>query len=235
MRAKTFWWHSLPGSQVDQVPKLASLSSLVFSKLPFWENFLIVPHCCGPNTRTYLVFVFPFPQTTKDWIFTYLSIKIFLLTSEWHSSSFGTGLPLLSVGLRKKRPLRPALNYFTFIVWTWALGKWKGGLGPGWFRAHSPALLCCVLSYSVTSDSLWRRGLQPARALCPRELPGENTGVGCHCLLQGIFLTQGSICVSCIAGGFFTDWATGAAFNQHTLLFFFPSTFVVVVNTWIQL
>ena len=30
------------------------------------------------------------------------------------------------------------------------------------------------------------------RLLCPRNFPGKNTGVGYHCLLQGIFLTQGS-------------------------------------------
>ena len=30
-------------------------------------------------------------------------------------------------------------------------------------------------------------------ALCPWDSPGENTGVGCHVLLQGIFLTQGWI------------------------------------------
>ena len=28
--------------------------------------------------------------------------------------------------------------------------------------------------------------------LCPLNFPGKNTGVGCHFLLQGIFLTQGS-------------------------------------------
>ena len=27
-------------------------------------------------------------------------------------------------------------------------------------------------------------------SLCPRDSPGKNTGEGCHCLLQGIFLTQ---------------------------------------------
>ena len=31
----------------------------------------------------------------------------------------------------------------------------------------------------------------PARLLCPWNSPGKNTGVGCHFLLQGIFLTQG--------------------------------------------
>ena len=29
------------------------------------------------------------------------------------------------------------------------------------------------------------------RLLCPWDSPGKNTGVGCHCLLQEIFLTQG--------------------------------------------
>ena len=34
--------------------------------------------------------------------------------------------------------------------------------------------------------------LQPTRLLCPWNSPGKNTGVGCHFLLQGIFLTQES-------------------------------------------
>ena len=36
--------------------------------------------------------------------------------------------------------------------------------------------------------------------------PGKSTGVGNHFLLQGIFPTQGSNQVSCIAGRFFTVW-----------------------------
>ena len=32
----------------------------------------------------------------------------------------------------------------------------------------------------------------PPRLLCPWNSPGKSTGVGCHFLLQGIFLTQGS-------------------------------------------
>ena len=35
-------------------------------------------------------------------------------------------------------------------------------------------------------------GLQPSRLLCPWDFPGENTGVGCHFLVQRIFLAQGS-------------------------------------------
>ena len=49
-----------------------------------------------------------------------------------------------------------------------------------------------VLSRSVLSDSLQPRGLQPVRLLCPWDAPGQNTRVGCHALLQGIFPTRGS-------------------------------------------
>ena len=41
------------------------------------------------------------------------------------------------------------------------------------------------------------------RLLCPWDSPGKNTRVGCHSLLQGIFLTQGSNQV-CTADRFFT-------------------------------
>ena len=46
------------------------------------------------------------------------------------------------------------------------------------------AKLCPIL--------LWPHGLQPTRVLYLWDFPGKNTGVGCHFLLQGIFLTQGS-------------------------------------------
>ena len=49
----------------------------------------------------------------------------------------------------------------------------------------------CVLIQLVVSDSLQPFGLQPARLLCPWDFLGKNTAVGCHFLLQGIFLTQG--------------------------------------------
>ena len=44
---------------------------------------------------------------------------------------------------------------------------------------------------SVVSDSLWSCELYSTRPLHPWASPGKNTRVGCHALLQGIFLTQG--------------------------------------------
>ena len=53
--------------------------------------------------------------------------------------------------------------------------------------------LVCVLSCSVTSDSLQPYGLySPLGSSVHGDSPGKNTGVGCHALLQGIFPTQGS-------------------------------------------
>ena len=48
------------------------------------------------------------------------------------------------------------------------------------------------------SDSLWIPGLWPTRLLCPWEFPGKTTGVGCHCLLLGIFPRRDWTHVSCI-------------------------------------
>ena len=63
--------------------------------------------------------------------------------------------------------------------------------------SHAPADDCtCVCSVtSVVSDSLWHHGLKlpafPPGSSVHENSPGKNTGVGCHTLLQGIFLTQG--------------------------------------------
>ena len=55
--------------------------------------------------------------------------------------------------------------------------------------------------------------IQSYQTLCdpmdcsPWNSSGQNTGVGSLSLLQWIFLTQELKRVSCIAGGFFTNWA----------------------------
>ena len=46
------------------------------------------------------------------------------------------------------------------------------------------------------------------RLLCLWNSPGKNTGVGSHSFLQGIFPTRDGTQVSCIAGRFFTVWAS---------------------------
>ena len=53
-------------------------------------------------------------------------------------------------------------------------------------------VVVCVYACSIVSDSLRPHRLEPTRILCPWNLPGKNPGAGCHFLLQGIFLAQGS-------------------------------------------
>ena len=63
--------------------------------------------------------------------------------------------------------------------------------------ASAPTLPCrhmCVHGYMRLLQlclTLQPCGFQPASLLCPWDSPGTNTGMGCHALLRGIFLTQG--------------------------------------------
>ena len=62
-----------------------------------------------------------------------------------------------------------------------------------------PSLQCSWFSHSLVSDwdpmDFVTPGIPwnhvPPRFLCPWNSPGQNTGVGCYFLLQGIFPTQG--------------------------------------------
>ena len=53
---------------------------------------------------------------------------------------------------------------------------------------HGTLATSSFLSWWLVRDC----GQQPARLLCPWNFPCENTGVGNHSLLQGIYQTQGS-------------------------------------------
>ena len=62
-------------------------------------------------------------------------------------------------------------------------------------------------------------GLEPAQLLCPWVFPGKNTGVGCHFLLQGIFLPNPGIepASPALAGRFFTPEPPGKPSYLATL------------------
>ena len=60
--------------------------------------------------------------------------------------------------------------------------------GPAFF----PLYLCCCLVTKSCPTFLRPHELQLTKLLCPWDFPVNNTGVGCHFLLHGIFPTQGS-------------------------------------------
>ena len=78
----------------------------------------------------------------------------------------------------------------TSWLMTWLLDSLRKESEKQFYRLprHLSTVLCC----SVMSDSLWCCELWSTKLFCPWNYPGKNTGVGCHFLLQGIFLTQGS-------------------------------------------
>ena len=61
-------------------------------------------------------------------------------------------------------------------------------ISPYYLLLHT--VCTCMFICAVVSDSLQHYGLYPTRLLCPCDFPNKNTGVGCHSLLQRIFLIQ---------------------------------------------
>ena len=62
---------------------------------------------------------------------------------------------------------------------------------PALASPFSPLLYMCAVAPVGHIQFFATCGLQPTRLLCPWDSPGKNAGIGCHVLLQGIFLTQG--------------------------------------------
>ena len=71
---------------------------------------------------------------------------------------------------------------------------------------------------SVMSDSSWLHGLHS-----PWNSPGQNTGVGSLPFSRGSSQSRHRIQVSCIAGRFFTSWAT----REQVLI-------GIMLNLWIK-
>ena len=90
--------------------------------------------------------------------------------------------------------------------------------------------MCVCMCVSQLCLTLWPQRLLPTSHLCPWNFPGKNTGVGSHSLLQGIFQVQRSNQVSCIAGRFFTAWATREAHSQKHMLNQSSTAFLKLVS-----
>ena len=72
------------------------------------------------------------------------------------------------------------------------------------------AVCCCVVT-KLCPTLCKPMDCSPARLLCPWDSPGDNMGVSCHFLLQGIFLTQGSNPHLLLDRRVLYHWAAGEA------------------------
>ena len=88
-------------------------------------------------------------------------------------------------------------------------------------RDKSLCLHCpCMFSHCSQVPVFETPWAVAARLLCPWGFSGKNTAVGCHVLLQEIFLTQGShwdLMSPTLAGGFFTISTTWEAHRSEIL------------------
>ena len=89
-------------------------------------------------------------------------------------------------------------------------------------------LCACVHAKSLLSrPTLWPMDWVAHQAPLSMDSPGEDTGVGCRALLQGVFPTQGSnVCILCLpalAGWFFATSATWEACVASSIQFSFHS------------
>ena len=66
-------------------------------------------------------------------------------------------------------------------------------LAGGFFPTEPPGkpMLCCALASQLCQTLCNPMDCSPTGSSVHGDSPGQNTGVGCHALLQGIFSTQG--------------------------------------------
>ena len=126
----------------------------------------------------------------------YLFICIFVVCGMWNL--------ILWLGIQ---PGPPTLGTLSLSSWTTR----KVPILGLWFSLSNDPF--AMLSRSVKSDSATPWTVAHQAPLSIGNLQAWILGMGCRALLQGIFPIQGSNPGLCIAGGFFTFWATREALH----------------------
>ena len=112
--------------------------------------------------------------------------------------------PLASTSISTSVPL-PRMRVLPTDIWPCSQQFWSSQVARSWevlSRSHgwrqissihgtAPCDKKFMHTQSLSCDSLRPHGLWLTRLLCPWNFPSKNTGVDCHFLFQGIFLTQG--------------------------------------------
>ena len=108
------------------------------------------------------------------------------------------------------------LTFFCGLGWSLALGIGiSSPKKPSSLPGESSLCSCVHAQLLSCVRPLQCHRLWPVRLLCPWDFPSKHTEVGCHFLLQGIFLTQGSNRVSFTGRRILYPWAT---WEVHGLL-----------------
>ena len=107
--------------------------------------------------------------------------------------------------------------HFFFFIWIYVFCS-------DWIISILSCVCVCVRACTQLLQSclILCNGLLPARLLYSWNSPGKNTGVVATFSFRGSSWPRDQTCISCIAGVFFTHWATWEAHSilQITYLFF---------------
>ena len=155
------------GNLMPPTVQLSSNVCQIFAEKKTNHFFFFGPFCRNGNCSNIKIKADQISQVA-GWIVLCKSSLIFTMTFK------GTEItvPILQTPRQRPRKVRGASG--PTVQW--------GGTGSG--------VRCVCSIISVVSDSLRPHGLYPARLFWQCNSPGKNTGVGCHFLLQGIFLTK---------------------------------------------
>ena len=117
--------------------------------------------------------------------------------------------------------LQNSLGLFHWLIWA-RIHRKEGKIYSKVLHIFSYIQICyaCMHAKSLQSClTLQPYEEQPTRLFCPWDAPSKNSGMDCHALLQGIFLTQGiesaSLVSPALEGRFFTTSTTWEASNMH--------------------
>ena len=73
----------------------------------------------------------------------------------------------------------------------WGQGEGDDRGWDAWMASPTQCTCCCCCSAAQSCPTLCDPMTSPSGSSVHGNSPGKNTGMGCHALLQGIFLTQG--------------------------------------------
>ena len=136
---------------------------------------------------------------SKDWYINLLDIPHYVTINHSEHRAWTDHTPGISA------------LHLAFKMLSWNPSGSSGVLG-----ISSTGLLDCVCLVTQVCPTLCDpTDSSPPGSSVHRDSPGKNTGVGCHALLQGIFLTRDRTQVSHIAGRFLTIWATREAWTSR--------------------
>ena len=143
-----------------------------------------------------------------------------------YSFSYFAVVHFFFLNLRASCRLLPVYHYIEFPIQPgFPCRRASSSPGPshGWETTSiscQPLICWCLVAQSCPTLCDLIGSSLPGFSVHGIYFPGKNIGVGCHFFLQGIFPTQGPICISCIScigSRILYHWATSGFHRRNKI------------------